>query len=33
MIVIDLGKEQALDADPKVILQIQFTWNLNELRM
>ena len=29
MIAIDLSKQQALDADPKVIQQINFTANLN----
>ena len=29
MIVIDLSKQQALDADPKAIQQIYFTGNLN----
>ena len=29
MIVVDLSKEQALDADPKVIQQISFTANLD----
>ena len=29
MIPIDLGKQQALDADPKPIQQINFTRNLN----
>ena len=28
MIVIDLSKQQALDADPKAIQQINFTGNL-----
>ena len=28
MIAIDLSKKQALDADPKLIQQINFTWNL-----
>ena len=30
MIVIDLSKQQALDADPKAILEINFTGNLNQ---
>ena len=30
MIAIDLSKQQALDADPKAIQQINFTANLNE---
>ena len=29
MIVIDLNKQQALDADPRAIQQINFTANLN----
>ena len=29
MIVIDLSKQQALDADPKAVQQINFTGNLN----
>ena len=29
MIAIDLGKQQALDADPEEIQQISFTGNLN----
>ena len=29
MIVVDLSKQQALDADPKAIQQINFTANLN----
>ena len=29
MIAVDLSKEQALDADPKVIQQINFTANLD----
>ena len=29
MIAIDLSKQQALDADPKVIQEINFTGNLN----
>ena len=29
MIAIDLGKEQALDADPRAIQQISFTGNFN----
>ena len=28
MIAIDLSKQQALDADPKAIQQISFTWSL-----
>ena len=31
MIAIDLGKKQALDADPKTIQQINFTENLNQI--
>ena len=27
---IDLRKQQVLDADPKAIQQIEFTWNLGE---
>ena len=30
MIAIDLSKQQALDADPKAIQQINFTANLNQ---
>ena len=30
MIVIDLSKQQALDADPKAIQQINFTENLTQ---
>ena len=30
MIVIDLCKQQALDADPKAIQQINFTGNLDQ---
>ena len=30
MIAIDLRKQQALDADPKAIRQINFTENLNQ---
>ena len=30
MIAIDLSKEQALDADPKVIQQINFTGNIDQ---
>ena len=30
MIAIDLSKQQALDADPKAILQINFTANLDQ---
>ena len=30
MIAIDLSKQQALDADPKAIQQINFTGNLEE---
>ena len=29
MISIDLSKQQALNADPKVMQQINFTWNLD----
>ena len=29
MVVIDLSKQQALDADPKAFQQINFTANLN----
>ena len=29
MIAVDLNKQQALDADPKAIQQINFTANLN----
>ena len=29
MIAIDLSNQQALDADPKVIIQFNFTGNLN----
>ena len=29
MIAVDLGRQQALDADPKAIQQISFTANLN----
>ena len=29
MIVIDLSKQQALDADPKAIQQISFTGNIH----
>ena len=29
MIAVDLSKQQALDADPKTIQQINFTANLN----
>ena len=32
MIAIDLSKQQALDADPKAIQQINFTGNLNRGR-
>ena len=32
MIVIDLSKQQALDADPKAIQQINFNINLNQSR-
>ena len=32
MIVIDLSKQQAFDADPKAIQQINFTGNLNRGR-
>ena len=31
MITIDLSKQQALDADPKAIQQINFTANLNRI--
>ena len=31
MIAIELSKQQALDADPKAIQQINFTANLNRL--
>ena len=31
MIVIDLSKQQALDADPKVIQQINFNANLDRV--
>ena len=31
MIAIDLGKEQALDADPRAIQQINFTANLDKV--
>ena len=31
MIAIDLNKQQALDADPKAIQQINFTANLDRL--
>ena len=30
MIAIDLSKQQALDADPKVIRQINFTGNIDQ---
>ena len=30
MIVVDLSKQQALDADPKAIQQINFTGNIND---
>ena len=30
MIVVDLSKQQALDADPKAIQQINFTANLEQ---
>ena len=30
MIAVDLSKQQALDADPKAIQQINFTANLNK---
>ena len=30
MIAIDLSKQQALDADPKTIQQINFTGNLSD---
>ena len=29
MIAVDLSKQQALDADPKVMQQINFTGNIN----
>ena len=32
MIAIDLSKQQALDADPKAIQQINFAGNLNRAR-
>ena len=32
MITIDLSKQQALDADPKAIQQINFTANLDRAR-
>ena len=32
MIAIDLGKQQALDADPRAIRQIKFTENLDRDR-
>ena len=32
MIAIDLSKQQALDADPRVIKQINFTSNLDRAR-
>ena len=32
MIAIDLSKQQALDADPKVMQQINFNRNLGEAR-
>ena len=32
MIAVDLSKEQALDADPRAIQQINFTANLDETR-
>ena len=32
MIAVDLSKQQALDADPKAIQQINFTANLNRVR-
>ena len=31
MIAVDLSKQQALDADPKAIQQINFTANLNRV--
>ena len=31
MIAIDLSKQQALDADPKAMQQINFTRNLNRV--
>ena len=33
MIAIDLSKQQALDADPKPIKQINFTGNLIDVKM
>ena len=30
MIAIDLSRQQALDADPKAIEKINFTWNLDQ---
>ena len=32
MIAIDLSKQQVIDADPRVIQQINFTANLNRAR-
>ena len=32
MIVIELSKQQELDADPKAIQQVKFIANLNEVR-
>ena len=32
MIAVDLSKQKALDADPKVIQQIHFTANLDRAR-
>ena len=32
IIAIDLGKQQELDANPKLIQQISFTGNLNKTR-
>ena len=32
MIAVDLSKEQALDADPRAIQQINFTANLDDTR-
>ena len=32
MITIDLSKQQALDADPKAMQQINFTANLDQVR-
>ena len=30
MIPIDLSKQEALDADPRAIQQVNFTWNLEK---